>query len=241
MDGVVRNVTYNTATGTFMTAGDSWSISTLVQEKAGFSPGLTDNTLYSMALGNHQTRIAGRPGEFLTAGLFLLLGLVLPLLLKPAIALDKFLLGFSMTTRKSSRPRTWPGASCSCWGWWYLSSAPSGGASFCSDKDRGGPPGTSAPTKRLLIEHPWGGAHVCPPSCQPTGRHCHARQPGHFLEIALLLPPLAALRRFPRRQLPIIFLICHSEETHRADVGIRFPWACRTHKERIATSLRSSQ
>ena len=75
MDGVVRNVTYNTATGTFMTAGDSWSISTLVQEKAGFSPGLTDNALYSMALGNHQTRIAGRPGEFLTAGLFLLLSL----------------------------------------------------------------------------------------------------------------------------------------------------------------------
>ena len=94
MDGVVRNVTYNTATGAFMTAGDSWSISTLVQEKAGFSPGLTDNALYSMALGNHQTRIAGRPGEFLTAGLFLLLGLVLPLLLKPAIALDKFLQGF---------------------------------------------------------------------------------------------------------------------------------------------------
>ena len=100
----VRNITYNTATGTFMTAGDSWSISTLVQEKAGFSPGLTDNALYSMALGNHQTRIAGRSGEFLTAGLFLLLGLVLisenllalalPLLLKPAIALDKFLLGF---------------------------------------------------------------------------------------------------------------------------------------------------
>lgn len=94
MDGVVRNITYNTAAGTFMTAGDSWSISTLVQEKAGFSPGLTDNALYSMALGNHQTRIAGRSGEFLTAGLFLLLGLVLPLLLKPAIALDKFLLGF---------------------------------------------------------------------------------------------------------------------------------------------------
>jgi len=94
MDGVVRSITYNTATGAFMTAGDSWSISTLVQEKAGFSPGLTDNALYSMALGNHQTRIAGRSGEFLTAGLFLLLGLVLPLLLKPAIALDKFLLGF---------------------------------------------------------------------------------------------------------------------------------------------------
>ena len=49
MDGVVRNITYNTAAGTFMTAGDSWSISTLVQEKAGFSPGLTDNALYSMA------------------------------------------------------------------------------------------------------------------------------------------------------------------------------------------------
>ncbi len=31
---------------------------------------------------------------FGAAGLFLLLGLVLPLLLKPAIALDKFLLGF---------------------------------------------------------------------------------------------------------------------------------------------------
>lgn len=62
MDGVVRSITYNTATGAFMTAGDSWSISTLVQEKAGFSPGLTDNALYSMALGNHQTRIAGRSG-----------------------------------------------------------------------------------------------------------------------------------------------------------------------------------
>lgn len=64
------------------------------QSRTYTRPGLTDNALYSMALGNHQTRIAGRPGEFLTAGLFLLLGLVLPLLLKPAIALDKFLLGF---------------------------------------------------------------------------------------------------------------------------------------------------
>lgn len=93
MDGVVRNVTYNTATGTFMTAGDSWSISTLVQEKAGFSPGLTDNALFSMALGNHQTRIAGRPGEFLTAGLFLVLGLGFRFLLEPMIGLDKFLVG----------------------------------------------------------------------------------------------------------------------------------------------------
>ena len=36
----------------------------------------------------------------------------------------------------------------------------------------------------------------CPPSCQPAGWHCYARQPGHFLEIASLHPPLAALRRF---------------------------------------------
>ena len=36
----------------------------------------------------------------------------------------------------------------------------------------------------------------CPPSCQPVGWHCYARQPGHFLEIASLHPPLAALRRF---------------------------------------------
>ena len=44
-----------------------------------------------------------------------------------------------------------------------------------------------------------GGASVipCPPLCQPAGRHCHARQPGHFLEIASLHPPLAALRLFP--------------------------------------------
>ncbi|MBS6824047.1 MAG: hypothetical protein KH198_09325 [Oscillibacter sp.] len=190
MDGVVRNVTYNTATGTFMTAGDSWSISTLVQEKAGFSPGLTDNTLYSMALGNHQTRIAGRPGEFLTAGLFLLLGLVLPLLLKPAIALDKFLLGFSMTTRKSSRPRTWPGASCSCWGWWYLSSAPSGGASFCSDKDRGGrrrPPflraaGDVGPYEAPIDRTPVGRG-PCLPTVVPADRQ------------ALSCPPAGALPR----------------------------------------------
>lgn len=68
MDGVVRNVTYNTATGTFMTAGDSWSISTLVQEKAGFSPGLTDNALYSMALGNHLPASPGGPGNFSRRG-----------------------------------------------------------------------------------------------------------------------------------------------------------------------------
>ena len=74
MDGVVRNVTYNTATGTFMTAGDSWSISTLVQEKAGFSPGLTDNALYSITRRTARppalTRPAspGGPGNFSRRG-----------------------------------------------------------------------------------------------------------------------------------------------------------------------------
>ena len=38
----------------------------------------------------------------------------------------------------------------------------------------------------------------CPPSCQPIPGHCRGRQSGHFLEIASLFPPLAALRRFPR-------------------------------------------
>lgn len=41
---------------------------------------------------DNRLRIQSPAGQ--TAGLFLLLGLVLPLLLKPAIALDKFLLGF---------------------------------------------------------------------------------------------------------------------------------------------------
>ena len=38
----------------------------------------------------------------------------------------------------------------------------------------------------------------CPPSCQPVSAHCRGRQSGHFLETASLLPPPAALRRFPR-------------------------------------------
>ena len=41
---------------------------------------------------------------------------------------------------------------------------------------------------------------ACPPSCQPIPGHCCGRQSGHFLEIASLLPPLAALRRFPLTQ-----------------------------------------
>ena len=37
-----------------------------------------------------------------------------------------------------------------------------------------------------------------PPSCQPIPGHCRGRQSGHFLEIASLILPQAALRRFPR-------------------------------------------
>ena len=36
------------------------------------------------------------------------------------------------------------------------------------------------------------------PSCQPVSSHVVAWKPGHFLETALLLPPQAALRRFPQ-------------------------------------------
>ena len=43
------------------------------------------------------------------------------------------------------------------------------------------------------------GGGDCPPSCQPIPAHCCGRQSGHFLETGSLHPPLAALRRFPRR------------------------------------------
>ena len=42
------------------------------------------------------------------------------------------------------------------------------------------------------------GGGDCPPSCQPISTHCRGRQSVHFLETASLLPPPAALRRFPR-------------------------------------------
>ena len=43
------------------------------------------------------------------------------------------------------------------------------------------------------------GGGACPPSCQPIPVHCRGRQSGHFLETGSLLPPPAALCRFPRR------------------------------------------
>ncbi len=48
-----------------------------------------------------------------------------------------------------------------------------------------------------------------PPLCQPIPGHYRGRQSGHFLEIALLHPPLAALRRFPR-------FICHRQRSIRS-------------------------
>ena len=51
----------------------------------------------------------------------------------------------------------------------------------------------AVPAAKLSV----GAGFSCPPSCQPTDGHCRGRQSGHFLEIASLHPPLAALRRFP--------------------------------------------
>ena len=59
------------------------------------------------------------------------------------------------------------------------------------------PPTGALPRNRLASSATGGASAIlCPPSCQPVGRHCHARRPGHFLEIASLHPPQAALRRF---------------------------------------------
>ena len=59
------------------------------------------------------------------------------------------------------------------------------------------PPTGALPRNRLASSATGGASAIlCPPSCQPVGRHCRARRPGHFLEIASLHPPQAALRRF---------------------------------------------
>lgn len=83
----------------------AYSISTLVYERAHFSPGLPDTALYHMALGNESGRIAGRVGEFLLAALFLALGLSFRFLLGPMIRLDTFLAGFFYKGGDSGAPR----------------------------------------------------------------------------------------------------------------------------------------
>ena len=57
--------------------------------------------------------------------------------------------------------------------------------------------GLGRPPLRKRILQCVGEGLSCPPLCQPIPGHCRGRQPGHFLEIGSLLPPPAALRRFP--------------------------------------------
>ena len=111
---------------------------------------------------------------------------------------------------------------------------------FC----RAAPMCAAAETHRTICYAPVGDGD-CPPSCQPIPVHCRGRQSGHFLETGSLLPPPAALRRFPRRpadmhRTPCPASVgrgahtpplaahrttkpCHCEE--RSDVAIRTPFA----------------
>ena len=67
-----------------------------------------------------------------------------------------------------------------------------GSTGKCSAGGQGRPPLRRCVTKKCVGE-----GLSCPPLCQPVPGHCRGRQSGHFLEIASLLPPPAALRRFP--------------------------------------------
>ena len=79
------------------------------------------------------------------------------------------------------------------------SKAPPAGCFFACQKIKiVGADAYIGPPHRTTCYPPVGGGG-CPPSCQPIPGHCCGRQSGHFLEISSLLPPLAALRRFPRR------------------------------------------
>ena len=68
-------------------------------------------------------------------------------------------------------------------------------------------PPPAPPTIRVV------GGGDCPPSCQPIPAHCRGRQSGHFLETGSLHPPLAALRRFPRRPADDAPHLCRTGET----------------------------
>ena len=93
--------------------------------------------------------------------------------------------------------------------------------------------GAEPPPLRIFLISPVG-VGDCPPSCQPIPACCRSRQSGHFLETGSLLPPPAALRRFPRRPVCTAFHVpptrtappkkCHCEPvTDVTGVAIRPP------------------